>query len=113
MSANAVNGPVDDEIAAFLQETEEEQALPVVARPTLHSEVNFSHEAYYAVSHLRDSICRVGGLMDFCRHSAEIRKRLEDQGNDPEVLRARLMAHCSRLNVELRALTALLYGSNI
>lgn len=115
MSVPAANAPEDKnaEIDAWLQEMDTDPVLPVVLVNRYPSESNFATEAYLAVRDLQQAIRRVQGLRDYCNEASEIRARLARDGNDPTALDSRLNAHARRLDVELRALLALLFGSQL
>lgn len=87
--------------------------LPVLPLKRHAPESNFATEAYLAIRDLQESIRRIHGCRDYCTETADIRTRLTRDGNDPDVLQARLNAHARRLDIELRTLTALFFGTSL
>jgi hypothetical protein len=110
MSVSVANGYVDDEVASFLAELEEpvdDMVLPGRTPPNLLQD--FSQEAYHTIQHLRDTIRGLEALRGYTGSVAVVTD-LETRGLSPEGLRGRLQSFEHRLEVELLALQAFLFG---
>lgn len=107
MNARATAAEIDDYLADDVV-----PELPVIPLKRHSPESNFATEAYLVIRDLQEAIRRIHGCRDYCNETADIRARLVRDGNDPDALQSRLNAHARRLDVELRALTALFFGTN-